>query len=253
MLAIVLIFTNELIQQHAPLHHGPNTLAYHGDQQQQHDTEPNTIRKTITLIRHGQALHNVNGNSQTRDPPLTVLGISQARGVRLNEAALLVVSPLSRTIQTAIYAASRGGDCNGLQECISYLVHERKVKMVLLPHVQEVHAGKLPCDTGVSLSEIVKQFGSDLFVLDHVRENWYRPELDVKGRLKEFFKWIHGRSETEFRTMSLFHIDRVSYMSSQGLISEIVSHEPIWKMMEYQKYWCHYNKIDINNQQSENE
>jgi broad specificity phosphatase PhoE len=61
------------------------------------------------LVRHGEAEHNVRKRkgdpTRTRDPPLTQLGQEQAEQLRaklpVEAFSVAVVSPLSRTLQTA--------------------------------------------------------------------------------------------------------------------------------------------------------
>lgn len=56
----------------------------------------------IHILRHGQALHNVDRQYTQPDPPLTALGEEQASAVRLRDAPdLILISPMTRTIQTA--------------------------------------------------------------------------------------------------------------------------------------------------------
>ncbi|KAH7148318.1 histidine phosphatase superfamily [Dactylonectria macrodidyma] len=57
----------------------------------------------IHILRHGQALHNVQRGYPYRDPPLTDLGIQQAKSVQPPaEPDLILISPMTRTIQTAL-------------------------------------------------------------------------------------------------------------------------------------------------------
>ncbi|KAH7149079.1 histidine phosphatase superfamily [Dactylonectria estremocensis] len=58
---------------------------------------------TIHILRHGQALHNVQRGYPHRDPPLTDLGTQQARSVQPPAVPdLILISPMTRTIQTAL-------------------------------------------------------------------------------------------------------------------------------------------------------
>ncbi|KAH8673088.1 histidine phosphatase superfamily [Ilyonectria robusta] len=58
---------------------------------------------TIHILRHGQALHNVQRGYPHRDPPLTELGIQQATDVQPPTTPdLILISPMTRTIQTAL-------------------------------------------------------------------------------------------------------------------------------------------------------
>ncbi|CAN8106498.1 unnamed protein product [Discula destructiva] len=60
---------------------------------------------TITLLRHGHAWNNMIAGFPCRDPILTERGFRQASEVLLSHTPdLIVVSPLTRTLQTAITA-----------------------------------------------------------------------------------------------------------------------------------------------------
>lgn len=68
----------------------------------------NLVRKQIVGIRHGQALHNVvaplYGNkifTQFRDTALTVEGMVQAKTAQVPDVDVVLVSPLTRALQTA--------------------------------------------------------------------------------------------------------------------------------------------------------
>jgi broad specificity phosphatase PhoE len=58
---------------------------------------------SIHLIRHGEALHNVDRAYPHRDPPLTQAGEVATRKITLPARPdLILVSPMTRTIQTAM-------------------------------------------------------------------------------------------------------------------------------------------------------
>ena len=64
---------------------------------------------TIHLVRHAQAVHNVEGDGSIPDAPLTQLGREQAAGLNRDTvqniqqtAELLIASPLTRALQTTI-------------------------------------------------------------------------------------------------------------------------------------------------------
>ncbi|KDR68430.1 hypothetical protein GALMADRAFT_146387 [Galerina marginata CBS 339.88] len=63
--------------------------------------------KTIHIIRHGEALHNIDRAYKLRDPPLTDKGLAQAEALSIQLSTVLkiqpsaiVTSPMTRTIQT---------------------------------------------------------------------------------------------------------------------------------------------------------
>lgn len=66
----------------------------------------------IHILRHGQALHNVDRQYTFTDPPLTALGEQQASLVRIEALPdLIVISPMTRTIQTAMIVFRDFSDC----------------------------------------------------------------------------------------------------------------------------------------------
>lgn len=57
----------------------------------------------VYIIRHGEALHNIDQNNPTRDPALTSKGHASTKKITLPvQPDFLVVSPMTRTIQTAL-------------------------------------------------------------------------------------------------------------------------------------------------------
>lgn len=98
------------------------------------------MAKTIYLVRHAQAEHNVAEDWSIADAPLTALGRQQARD--LNEATasglqkevqLVVTSPLRRTMATTL---------DGFPKAIERLGGRSKI--VLLPEAQECNDCKSP-------------------------------------------------------------------------------------------------------------
>ena len=99
--------------------------------------------KLITLVRHGQAHHNVNTQYHLHDPYLTAEGESQCRTIPDRFPAnppvdLLVTSPLKRTIQTTLI---------GFPAQIA-----SGAPIIALPELQETSS--MPCDTGSPILEI---------------------------------------------------------------------------------------------------
>ncbi|OCL11081.1 phosphoglycerate mutase-like protein [Glonium stellatum] len=105
---------------------------------------------TLILIRHAQALHNVDKDYDIPDPLLSELGINQCQELKENlerlplakEVGLIVVSPMRRTIQTAMLS-------------LPWLI-ERGVPVLLDAGWQE-NSDK-PCDTGSPLPDLSTAF-----------------------------------------------------------------------------------------------
>ena len=64
--------------------------------------------RRVVLIRHGEGLHNVRQSQGAIDPRLTPNGQGQAKAIGMRCAKegfeLLIVSPLSRAVETAALA-----------------------------------------------------------------------------------------------------------------------------------------------------
>jgi len=102
--------------------------------------------RIITLVRHGQAYHNLGWKYYLHDPYLTPLGEAQCHELSKEFPSeppvdLLVSSPLKRTIQTTLL---------GFKKQI-----ESGVKVELLAELQET-AG-VPCDTGSNRDDLEKE------------------------------------------------------------------------------------------------
>jgi len=98
----------------------------------------------VSLIRHGEGAHNATGRYNICDPFLTQVGVKQAQALRSNEALkdceLLVVSPLSRAIQTSVAIFGEHPSC----------------RVVLSPLVSERWTGA--CDEGRPKSQLLASF-----------------------------------------------------------------------------------------------
>ena len=149
---------------------------------------PSTQRQRIILVRHGQGEHNVADHYwKTPDPKLTKRGEAQAsrlRGHKLFSGADLVVcSPLSRAIQTALAAFEAQP---ATRFALSALLTER---------------WSAPCDSGRPKSAIGTDFpmicGWEGF--EELPEHWTPPSgSDRAGwrqRVAAFAVWLHARPE----------------------------------------------------------
>ncbi|KAK3682798.1 histidine phosphatase superfamily [Podospora appendiculata] len=106
---------------------------------------------TLILVRHAQALHNVNYNYTLMDPVLSDLGVSQCDDLSKSllskiphelDVGLIVVSPMRRTIQTALLAFAP--------------LIEKGVPVVADARWQENSAAR--CDTGSPLATLMAEF-----------------------------------------------------------------------------------------------
>ncbi|KAG8169073.1 hypothetical protein KVR01_001822 [Diaporthe batatas] len=107
---------------------------------------------TIILIRHAQALHNVDKNYEIPDPELSELGRQQCQQLKENlreklpkdlDVGLILVSPMRRTCETAMLAL---GDWAA----------ERGIPIEANADWQENSAK--PCDTGSPVAAVAAEF-----------------------------------------------------------------------------------------------
>ncbi|EPX75387.1 phosphoglycerate mutase family protein [Schizosaccharomyces octosporus yFS286] len=107
--------------------------------------------KTVYIVRHGQAEHNVGPDEdhRIRDPNLTQLGRSQADELREKLSQhpisfdLIVCSPMRRTLQTMEI---------GLRDSLQTGI----IPIDICPLVEE--AGDWPCDIGLEVEETAQKF-----------------------------------------------------------------------------------------------
>ncbi|KAK3935539.1 histidine phosphatase superfamily [Diplogelasinospora grovesii] len=106
---------------------------------------------TLILVRHAEALHNVDKDYSIPDPELSEKGRQQCIALKESlmpripdelDVGLIVVSPMKRTIETALLA---------FPELI-----ERGIPIVAHADWQETTAK--PCDTGSSLESLAAEF-----------------------------------------------------------------------------------------------
>jgi broad specificity phosphatase PhoE len=64
---------------------------------------PASSRARVHIIRHGEALHNIERGYPHCDPPLTEVGIRATKELVVpTDPDLVIISPMARTIQTAM-------------------------------------------------------------------------------------------------------------------------------------------------------
>lgn len=183
------------------------------------DIDLKPVRQVIHFIRHAQGQHNLairndpyNWHLGTNllDPVLTITGMMQceefARNTaqRLNNAQLVVVSPMNRTIQTATHT-------------LPQLVN--RVQWIALESVRE-QVGTHSCDQRMPLSWHRANyrhvnfdgitFDSDMLKTAYQRHESSEPSGHVIQRCLEFIKWLSNRPEQEIVVVShynfLFHL-----------------------------------------------
>jgi broad specificity phosphatase PhoE len=119
----------------------------------QHTPFENSISKNICFIRHGEGTHNVYGRlpgnylrESLEDANLTEKGIQQAKELNkqlidsqiCHNATLVIVSPMRRTLDTAMTA-------------LSHLI-EQNITCIALECIREV-TGLYPCDRRLPITQ----------------------------------------------------------------------------------------------------
>lgn len=166
------------------------------------------------MVRHGQAEHNVLFESGRKeqgrkllDPSLTALGVEQAKDVAKqpimmklleeklqDQSLLLVVSPLRRTLQTALNAFG------------SWIKTEAKngklIKFICNADIQET--GEINCDCGSPLSTIRSEFEKEHPFIDfsELAEDWHLKVGEYRDqgplltkRFNRFTRWLMDQPE----------------------------------------------------------
>lgn len=166
-----------------------------------HLIKANKAVKTIHFVRHAQGHHNVAGainrlnymKEEYMDAELTDFGINQCQdfskgsGNKFDNAELLVVSPLYRTMQTATF-------------CFPSLMN--KIPWIANENLRE-QSGLHPCDKRRNISEHNGRFSHvDFKTIEDADPVYHRyimrePQEHVIGRCREFFKWLSDRPEKE--------------------------------------------------------
>ncbi|XP_050214867.1 phosphoglycerate mutase-like protein 1 [Mercurialis annua] len=190
--------------------------------------------KTLHLVRHAQGIHNVEGEknhdnylSETLfDAYLTPLGWQQVDNLRkhvreigLNKKIeLVIVSPLLRTMQTAVGVFGGEGYTDGINvpplmvENAGKSNHPAISSLNSPPFVAvelcREHLGVHPCDRRRSISEyrpifpaidfsLIESDADILWTADVREENAH-----VAARGQEFLKWLWTRKEKEIAVVS---------------------------------------------------
>ncbi|GAU48514.1 hypothetical protein TSUD_244340 [Trifolium subterraneum] len=204
--------------------------------------------KTIHLVRHAQGVHNVEGeknhdaylSDDLFDANLTPLGWNQVENLQKHVKAiglsgkieLVVVSPLLRTMQTAVGVFGGEAHTDGTNEPplmienVGHSDHPAVSSLNCPPFIAvelcREQMGLHPCDKRRTVSEYRNLFpGIDFSLVETNEDTWWTPEREKKeeviGRGLKFLEWLCTRKEKEiavvthssflFNTLSAFGND----------------------------------------------
>ncbi|XWS09662.1 hypothetical protein CRYUN_Cryun39dG0008500 [Craigia yunnanensis] len=170
--------------------------------------------KILHLVRHGQAMHNVEGDKNRVallspdlfDAQLSPLGLQQVAKLQkdvhanglLNRIELVVTSPLSRAMQTAVGVFGSEGHTISTPNCPQIMAVE---------HCRD-RLGVRPCDMRRKVSDCQSLFPSiDFSMMDGEDDNLWNPETRESGeelatRGTKLLKWLWTRPEKEIVVVS---------------------------------------------------
>ncbi|KAJ3515700.1 hypothetical protein NM208_g14933 [Fusarium decemcellulare] len=156
---------------------------------------------TIHILRHGQSLHNVDRGYSHPDPPLTEVGSQQASKVRLpTEPDLILVSPMTRTIQTALIVFGHLLNCS-----------PARVELQVWPDLREAHDAI--CNKGVSRADMATKFANIDFSACH--EEWdYPPHTsqDAIARAERIRERVKGLSQSYKNIVLITHRGFIAFL-----------------------------------------
>ncbi|KAK9677371.1 hypothetical protein RND81_11G139300 [Saponaria officinalis] len=190
--------------------------------------------KTIHLVRHAQGVHNIEGDKNYKaymkpeyfDAPLTQLGWQQVDSLRKHVHAcglhkrieLVITSPLSRTMQTAVGVFGGEGYTDRMDVLPLMVANvgnsdRAAISSLNCPPIMAVelcreHLGVHPCDQrrhihdyhcmfpAIDFSEIESE--EDVLWKADVRET----KAEVAERGMKFMNWLWTRKETEIAVVT---------------------------------------------------
>ncbi|XP_022141648.1 phosphoglycerate mutase-like protein 1 [Momordica charantia] len=202
---------------------------------------PSHRTKTIHLVRHAQGFHNVAGDKDINeylsydylDAQLTPLGWQQVDNLHkhvqscelFKRIELVITSPLSRTIQTAVGTFGGEGYSDGINvpplmvanagDSNRPAISSLNCPPFLAVELCREHLGVHPCDKRRSISEYRSLFPAiDFSMIEHDDDILWKPDIretndEVADRGLKFLKWLWTRKEKEIAVVShsgfLFH------------------------------------------------
>ncbi|SDN61740.1 histidine phosphatase family protein [Alkalicoccus daliensis] len=134
----------------------------------------------LIFVRHGEAIHTLDPpeSLDILHPYLTDKGILQAKDLRstlpLSSNDIVVISPLKRTLETAMYWSDNTG-CS--------LIANPMIAPRIFPQASKTRT--LSCDKLMSRNDIMKEF-PDVKIQEEIPENLWVEGINIISR-EEFF------------------------------------------------------------------
>lgn len=156
----------------------------------------------IHLVRHGEALHNVEGDSVGRDPPLTHQGHDATQNIQLpTNPDLVLISPMTRTIQTAL-------------NIFPFLREQNPfpIPVEIWPDLRETHNAE--CNKGLPLVELSEKFPQ--FDYSRCSELWDYPPHSIEAatiRAERVRKALKELSATYSNIVVITHRGFIAYLA----------------------------------------
>ncbi|GAB2292062.1 hypothetical protein Dimus_026309 [Dionaea muscipula] len=197
--------------------------------------------KTIHLVRHAQGIHNIEGDKNYKayikpeyfDAPLTPLGWQQVDNLRKHVHAsglfkrieLVITSPLTRTMQTAVGVFGGEGYTDGMTALPLMVanagnsnhsaISSLNCPPIVANELCREHLGVHPCDQRRSISEYQYLFPAlDFSQVESDEDVLWKADVrettaEVAARGVQFMNWLCARKEREIAVVThsgfLFH------------------------------------------------
>ena len=162
---------------------------------------PSSPFALVHIIRHGEAVHNVQRGYPHRDPPLTEAGVQATKEIKLSTSPdLIIISPMTRTIQTAINIFP----C--LQQAGTFAV-----PVQIWPDLRE--ANDAICNKGLNQRDIQSKFPQFDFSACH--EEWDYPNhtiQDATARSERVRRRLQDLSTTFKNIVIISHRGLIAYL-----------------------------------------
>ena len=212
--------------------------------------------KTVYFIRHGESEANVCNNMNEkqinpkyRDTKLTEEGINQARNLQQIvsnwEIELVIISPLSRTIQTFCNAFENHPKIDQIQLTIAPIVTE------FFCHYQECQGRNKEEILNDESLKSLKLFNKLQSSINLLPENWWEI-ADKEERLSHFSHFLHHVKATKICIVSHWGFIHRIFSSNPGIKENYSPKNCEWIYSIWKRIGDSYKHLEINENQYEN-